>query len=156
MASMPDPIPDGPDDIGSCFPAPPPSSTSIQPNAFKTEFHLKSGRSTTVDSFSTFDHSHYQPPNQPIGDDKSKPWHPFQTLEDFEFSEIAHQAALNKDQTNRLLALIQQVFKGEVKVTLESHHDVSEAWKRVVKMMTPVNDFVRFHSRHKLRVEVAC
>ena len=156
MASMPDPIPDGPDDIGSCFPAPPPSSTSIQPDAFKTEFHPKSGRPTTVNSFSTFDRSHDQPPNQPIGDDKSKPWHPFQTLEDFEFSELAHQAALNKDQTNRLLALIQRVSKGEVKVTLESHRDVSEAWKRAAKMMTPVNDFVRFYSRRKLRVEVAC
>ena len=145
MASMPDPIPDVRGDIGSCFPAPGPSSVSIQPDAFKTKFHPKSGRPTTIDSFSTFDRSQNQPPNQHTGDDKSEPWHPFQTLEDFEFSEIAHQAALNKDQTNRLLALIQRVSKGEAKITLESHRDVSEAWKRAAKMMTPVNDFIRFY-----------
>jgi len=139
---MAGPTPGGLDDIASHFPAPGPSSASVQPDSFKTEFHPKSGRPPTVDTFSTFDRSQHQPPNQPIDADNSKPWHPFQTLEDFEFSEIAHQAALNKDQTNKLLALIRRISKGEAKLTLESHRDVSEAWKCAAKMMTPVNDSI--------------
>ncbi|KAI5983591.1 hypothetical protein EDD15DRAFT_2533716 [Pisolithus albus] len=126
-------IPDGPDH----FSVPAPVSANIQPDSFKTEFHPKSGRATTVDSFSTFDRSQGRTQSQPIVDDDSQPWHPFQTREDFEFSEIAHQAALNKDLTNKLLSLIQRIAKGEAKFTLQSHHDVTEAWKCAAKLMTP-------------------
>ncbi|KAI5996963.1 hypothetical protein EDD15DRAFT_2528643 [Pisolithus albus] len=126
-------IPDGPDH----FSVPAPVSANIQPDSFKTKFHPKSGRATTVDSFSTFDRSQGRTQSQPIVDDDSQPWHPFQTREDFEFSEIAHQAALNKDLTNKLLSLIQWIAKGEAKFTLQSHHDVTEAWKCAAKLMTP-------------------
>ncbi|KAI6094394.1 hypothetical protein EV401DRAFT_1881432, partial [Pisolithus croceorrhizus] len=84
----------------------------------------------TVDS-STFDHSQGQTQNQPIVDDDSQPWHPSQTHEDFKFSEMTHQAALNKDYVNKLLSIIQWIARGEAKFTLQSHHDVTEAWKCV-------------------------
>jgi len=45
---MAGPIPGGLDDIALHFPAPGPSSASIQPDSFKTEFHLKSGHPPTV------------------------------------------------------------------------------------------------------------
>ncbi|KIK18210.1 hypothetical protein PISMIDRAFT_109892 [Pisolithus microcarpus 441] len=118
----------------SRFPLP---SASIQPDSFKTGFHPKSGHPTMVDSFSTFDRSQGRTQNQPMVDDNSQPWHPFQTHEDFEFSEIAHQAALNKDHMNKLLSLIQRIAKGEAKFTLQSHHDITEAWKCAAKLMTP-------------------
>ena len=143
MASIPGPIPGGSDDIGSHFSASVPSSTNAKPDSFKTEFHLKSGRPTTIDSFSTFDRSQHRPSLSST--DTSEPWHPFQTLSDFEFSEIAHKAALNKEQTNKLLALMRQVSKGETKITLQSHHEVTEAWKRAAKIMTPVRDLIDFH-----------
>lgn len=122
------------------FSVPGPSSANVQPDSFKTEFHPKSGRPTAVDSFSKFDRSQHNAVPRSLIDDNSEPWHPFQTLADFEFSEIAHKSALNKDQTNRLLALIQKLCKGEAKLTLQSHHDVTEAWNRAAKLMTLVSE----------------
>ncbi|KIK18724.1 hypothetical protein PISMIDRAFT_24608 [Pisolithus microcarpus 441] len=133
-------IPDGPDELTLHLSVSTPPSANIQPDSFKTEFHPKSGHPMMVDSFSTFDCSQGQTQNQPMVDDDSQPWHPFQTCEDFEFSEIAHQAALNKDHMNKLLSLIQQnqIAKGKVKFTLQSHHDITKAWKCMAKLMTPV------------------
>ena len=151
-------IPGGSDEIVSHFSVPVgPSSTNAKPDSFKTEFHPKSGRPATVDSFSTFDRRSQHKPSLSTTGDSSEPWHPFQTLGDFEFSEIAHKAALNKEQTNKLLALIRQVSKGETKITLESHHEVTEAWKRAAKTMTPVRSLTEFPCRRDgLRNEITC
>jgi hypothetical protein len=137
MASIPHSISNISEGIASHFMAPGTSSASAQQDSFKTEFHLKSGRSTTINSFSVFDCSQCKIP-QSIIDDDYEPWYPFQTLGDFKFSEITHRAALNKDQTNQLLTLIWMVSKGETKLTLQSHHNVTEAWSCLAKLMMPV------------------
>ncbi|KAI6009909.1 hypothetical protein BKA83DRAFT_4133141 [Pisolithus microcarpus] len=151
-------IPDGPDELTLHLSVSTPPSANIQPDSFKTEFHPKSGHPMMVDSFSTFDCSQGQTQNQPMVDDDSQPWHPFQTCEDFEFSEIAHQAALNKDHMNKLLSLIQQnqIAKGKVKFTLQSHHDITKAWKCMAKLMTPFEKGVVFilHQKQDFEFDV--
>ncbi|KAG2133599.1 uncharacterized protein EDB93DRAFT_1093239, partial [Suillus bovinus] len=42
-----------------------------------------------------------------------EPWRPFCSHSDFEFAEIALNAALNKSQINALLALIGCISRGE-------------------------------------------
>ncbi|KAI6003353.1 hypothetical protein EDC04DRAFT_2871830 [Pisolithus marmoratus] len=54
-----------------------------------------------------------------IAENDSEPWHPFQTCGDFEFSELVHKAALNKDLTNQFLRLIQCLFEKHV---VNVHH----------------------------------
>ncbi|KAF9245417.1 hypothetical protein BU15DRAFT_85700 [Melanogaster broomeanus] len=101
-------------------------------DSFKTEYHPKSGHETVTESFSDFSHSHST--TQPIVDDK--PWQPFVTSGDFEFSEIAHHAALSKEQTDKLLALIRRIANGEAKLTLMSHGDLVKAWTCASILMT--------------------
>ncbi|KAG1721228.1 uncharacterized protein EDB91DRAFT_1088516 [Suillus paluster] len=63
------------------------------PHEFKTEIHPHSGHETllqTFEEFSVAPEAHKAPPAD------KEPWHPFQSHGDFEFSEIALEAALNK------------------------------------------------------------
>ncbi|KAG1797456.1 uncharacterized protein HD556DRAFT_1233350 [Suillus plorans] len=108
---------------------------SAPPNldTFKTEYHPHSGRATSVESFSTFGRKEHQLP--PIVD--NEPWQPFACRADFEFAELAHQAALNKNQTDELLRLIWRIADGQVKFTFKSHGDVSKAWDRAASQMSP-------------------
>ncbi|KAG1787402.1 uncharacterized protein HD556DRAFT_1312729 [Suillus plorans] len=65
-------------------------------DTFKTEYHPHSGRTTSVEIFSTFGRKEH--PQLPIIDEQ--PWQPFTCHVDFEFAELAHGAALNKNQTD--------------------------------------------------------
>ncbi|KAG0708008.1 hypothetical protein DFH29DRAFT_979597 [Suillus ampliporus] len=91
---------------------------------FKTEFHPHSGHPTTIETFSTYRSG--SGTRSPIVDDT--PWHPFTCRADFEFAELMHKAALNKDQTNELLKFIWR-FK--------THADIMTAWASASSQMTP-------------------
>ncbi|KAG0693167.1 hypothetical protein DFH29DRAFT_1040601, partial [Suillus ampliporus] len=100
-------------------------------DAMSTEYHPHSGRATSVETFSTFGCKECQQP--PVIDDE--PWQPFACRADFEFAELAHQAALNKNQTDELLRLIWRIADGQVKFTFKSHGDVSKAWDRAAVIL---------------------
>ncbi|KAG1870895.1 hypothetical protein F4604DRAFT_1583497 [Suillus subluteus] len=102
-------------------------------DTFKTEYHPHSGRATSIETFSAFGRKQDQQP--PIVDEE--PWQPFSCRADFEFAELAHNAALNKDHTDELLRLIWRIADGQAKLTFKSHRDVSSAWDRVAGQMTP-------------------
>ncbi|KAI6011650.1 hypothetical protein EDC04DRAFT_2871060 [Pisolithus marmoratus] len=78
-----------------------------------------SGHPVALESFSTFDRSHHDAGPKSIAENDSEPWRPFQMHGDFEFSELAHKAALNKDLTNQFLGLIQCLFEKHV---VNVHH----------------------------------
>ncbi|KAG1763350.1 hypothetical protein EV702DRAFT_982923 [Suillus placidus] len=103
-------------------------------DTFKTEYHPNSGRATSIETFSTFGRKQDQ--RLPIVDEE--PWQPFSCHADFEFAELAHNAALNKDHTDELLRLIWRIADGQAKLTFKSHRDVSSAWDRAAGQMTPV------------------
>ncbi|KAG2031478.1 hypothetical protein BDR03DRAFT_875934 [Suillus americanus] len=50
---------------------------------------------------------------------EEEPWCPFQSHGDFEFSEIALDAALNKNQVDRLLSLMACISQGQAQITLK-------------------------------------
>ncbi|KAG2129743.1 hypothetical protein DEU56DRAFT_872433 [Suillus clintonianus] len=102
-------------------------------DTFKTEYHPHSGRATSVETFSTFGHK--EPSQLPVIDEQ--PWQPFACRADFEFAELAHGAALNKNQTDELLRLIWRIADGQTNFTFKSHGDVSKAWDRAAAQMTP-------------------
>ncbi|KAG1795406.1 uncharacterized protein HD556DRAFT_1431701 [Suillus plorans] len=134
------------------------SSLPIMPSAppnldtFKTEYHPHSGRATSVESFSTFGCKEHQLP--PIVD--NEPWQPFACYADFEFAKLAHQAALNKNQTDELLRLIWRIADGQVKFTFKSHGDVSKAWDRAASQMSPFekHTITVEHKREDLKYNV--
>ncbi|KAI6018238.1 hypothetical protein BKA83DRAFT_4058382, partial [Pisolithus microcarpus] len=125
-------------------------------DSFKTKFHPKSGHPMAFESFSTFDCSHCDAVSKSVIENDSEPWHPFQTCGDFEFSELAHKAALNMDLTNQLLTLIQWLVSSEVRLTLHSDHDIREAWTHAAKLMTLFEKHVInvHHAKHDLEFNV--
>ncbi|KAG1883635.1 hypothetical protein F4604DRAFT_1920145 [Suillus subluteus] len=107
--------------------------TSARSDTFKTEFHPHSGRPETVETFSAYGGG--SATRSPIVDDT--PWHPFTCRADFKFAELAHKAALNKDQTNELLKFIWRVADGHMKFSFKTHADVMTAWARSSTQLTP-------------------
>ncbi|KAG1819402.1 hypothetical protein DFJ58DRAFT_720208 [Suillus subalutaceus] len=80
-------------------------------------------------------HPHTGDTQSPVIDDE--PWQPFSCRADFEFAELAHRAALSKDQTNELLKFIWRVADGRTNFTFKTHNDVSAAWTRASSQLTP-------------------
>ena len=65
------------------------------------------------------------------------PWLPFSTRADFEFADIALDAGLNTKQSNRLIALIHRIAKGEP-FTLKNHAEVQKRWNEASGKLTKV------------------
>ncbi|KIJ59110.1 hypothetical protein HYDPIDRAFT_177922 [Hydnomerulius pinastri MD-312] len=57
-----------------------------------------------------------------------KPWSPFHSLGNFEFAEIALDAALNKAQVDALLNLFTHVANGGAKITLKNESELLWEW----------------------------
>ena len=70
-----------------------------------------------------------------------KPWRPFHSREDFEFAELVHNAALNRNQIDALVKLIRQCEKSPGSFTFEGFQDVEKSWKDASKLLTPVSAF---------------
>ncbi|KIK18571.1 hypothetical protein PISMIDRAFT_14280 [Pisolithus microcarpus 441] len=64
------------------------------------------------------------------------PWYPFRSHLDFEFAELALEAALNKEQVNCLLCLMKSIRSvGEV-FTLNEYNDLQSTWWAASHRMT--------------------
>jgi hypothetical protein len=114
---------------------PAPAASAQLPSEFKTEFHPRSGRQTLFQPFDQFGISP-EAQDAPIVD--KEPWCPFRSRGDFEFSEIAIEAALNKSQINALLSLITRISEGHAQITLKNEADLSKAWDNAAAELTPV------------------
>ncbi|KAG1897930.1 uncharacterized protein F5891DRAFT_1129641 [Suillus fuscotomentosus] len=88
-------------------------------DTFKTEYHPKSGHATSIKTFPMFGCKQDQ--QLPIVEEE--PWQPFSCRADFEFAELVHNAALNKDHTDALLQLIWRIVDGQANITFKSHHN---------------------------------
>ncbi|KAG1861238.1 hypothetical protein F4604DRAFT_1684061 [Suillus subluteus] len=113
---------------------PAPAASAQLPSKFKTEDHPHSGRQTLFQPFDQFDISP-ETQDAPIVD--KEPWCPFRSCGDFEFSEIAIEAALNKSQINALLSLITHISEGHAQITLKNEANLSKAWDNAAAELTP-------------------
>ncbi|KAG2753584.1 hypothetical protein P692DRAFT_201705525 [Suillus brevipes Sb2] len=103
---------------------PQPAVHIAHPHEFKTEFHPRSGRETLLQTFEEFGVASEALKAPPA--DK-KPWRPFRSRGDFEFSEIALEAALNQGQVDKLLSLIARIAQGDTHFT---KHDIMVPYKK--------------------------
>ncbi|KAG2114095.1 hypothetical protein BD769DRAFT_1630026 [Suillus cothurnatus] len=123
---------------------PAPAASAQLPSEFKTEYHPRSGRPTLFQPFDEFRTSEAQH-NAPIIDDE--PWCPFRSRGDFEFSEIAIEAALNKSQINSLLSLITRISEGRAQITLKNEADLLKAWDNAAAELTSKEQVYEVHAR---------
>lgn len=68
-----------------------------------------------------------------------EPWLPFHSREDFEFSEIVHEAAMNQSQINTLIKFIYHCQENPGGFTLRDYNDVKSSWDRASKLLTGVS-----------------
>lgn len=81
------------------------NSWQVEPDDIQTEYHPRSGRDTGIARFQDYGQEAHNLPKQ-LRD--GVPWHPYETRLDFDFSELMLEAALNREQTSRLISLIQR------------------------------------------------
>ncbi|KAG1785043.1 uncharacterized protein HD556DRAFT_1451136 [Suillus plorans] len=112
-----------------------------QPYEFKTEFHPRSGREMLYQHFEEFG---VTPEMQTLPAEEEL-WRPFQSHGDFEFSEIALNAALNKNQVDWLLSLMARISQSQAQITLKNEADLRKALDNAVAELTPF-------SKHEVKV----
>ncbi|KAG1729317.1 uncharacterized protein EDB91DRAFT_1239239 [Suillus paluster] len=103
-----------------------PAASVQPPSEFKTEYHPPSCHPTLFQPFDEFRVS-LEAQQTPIDEE---PWRPFISHADFEFSEIALDAALIKSQIDALLDLILRV--SQVPVTYKKNEQVYEVHTRPI------------------------
>ncbi|KAI5982871.1 hypothetical protein EDD15DRAFT_2179824, partial [Pisolithus albus] len=64
------------------------------------------------------------------------PWYPFRSRLDFEFAELALEAALSKEQINCFLKLIKSARCGRDSFTLNKYADLRSTWRAASHRMT--------------------
>ncbi|PPQ82862.1 hypothetical protein CVT24_008300 [Panaeolus cyanescens] len=121
----------------------PDASQSSQPppigvDAFKTEFHPHSKRSTRVESFDNYgkEDARERKGKRKAHPTTDTPWEPFQTRADFEFADIALASALTRTQIERLLQLMTRCIEKEEQFTLKDFEDVSSRWEAAARNHT--------------------
>lgn len=113
-----------------------PAVSSQRPIEFKTEYHPSSGREPLHQAFDEFRlDAHDTAEALPVNEE---PWHPFASRADFEFAEIALDAALNKSHIDGLLSLIAHIAGGQVKITLTNDADFRQALRSASTQVTMV------------------
>ncbi|KAI0684868.1 hypothetical protein BC835DRAFT_1291935 [Cytidiella melzeri] len=124
---------------------PPPISPNDQPqhpsiDDIKVEYHAGAQRPTVVFAFEDFCKERLQPDPSVLND---KPWHPFNSREDFEFAELVHEARMSQDMINRLLKLMQKVNSGQSGLTFSTYADVRQAWEKASLFYPMVSPFTK-------------
>lgn len=102
----------------------------------KIEYHPKSGCQYVIQCFQDYEFSS-TPKKSVVIDDE--PWKPFCTQLDFEFAELALQAALSKGQINAFIKLIHHCAEQVEKLTLKNSDDLEDVWENASTRMTPVS-----------------
>ncbi|KAG2140569.1 hypothetical protein DEU56DRAFT_870910 [Suillus clintonianus] len=112
----------------------PPQPVPIErPCEFKTEFHPRSGHETCYQPYEEFGVT----PKQQAIPAEEEPWRPFRSRSDFEFSEIALDAALNENQVDRLLSLMARISQGQAQIMLANKADLRKALDNAAAELTP-------------------
>jgi hypothetical protein len=117
-----------------------------QKNDVRRDFHEKSGLPSEFIAFDNYYHNTHNPSDihNPTPETSDAPWKPFGSLSEFEFAEVALEAALNKKQVDKLLKIVQRCIKGEDGFDLQSHNDLTSAWKDAAAMVSPVRSKIRY------------
>ena len=105
-------------------------------NDIKTEYHPAHQKEQLIQTFEEYiaSDAKLREPVQSTED----PWKPYKTRLDFELSEFALSAYLNKDHIERLIKMINIAASGLDNLTLTNHSDLLEVKKIASQQLTPV------------------
>lgn len=114
------------------------SPYSPKEDDFRTQYHPHSERATAFAPFDEYGKESDSLKSPPVS---SEPWSPFPHRLDFDIGELIHEAALTKDQTNRLLSMIHRCVQGEP-YTLRTHKDLESVWDSAAEKCVQVSQVV--------------
>lgn len=114
------------------------SGSDIQFDDIQTEFHLASGKDPVIEHFGDYGHTEEFAYKDPP---KSRPWAPSESCLDFEIANLIPQAALNKEQTTTLIALLKCVAAGE-EFSLRSHNDIKNKCETASDICTKMSQII--------------
>ncbi|KAI0373353.1 hypothetical protein BV20DRAFT_1013853, partial [Pilatotrama ljubarskyi] len=108
----------------------PPSLRNAPAELFVDDFltvpHPHSGRPSTIHHIQDFNR---KAPDVDPSQLPQKPYHPFNTLEDFDFAEFTSKVSLNQAEINSLLELVRRICDKPDNLTFTSAKDVTQAWE---------------------------
>jgi len=107
---------------------------SLTIDNIRTEFHPNSGRGVKVETFEDYREHTLKPSSVP---EITDPWRPFQSRTDFEFAQLALDAALTKTHVDKLIQLVERCIKGQDSSNLTNHQDLYKTWDAASTMLTP-------------------
>jgi len=113
----------------------PPLAASLTIDNIRTEYHPNSGRGVKVETFEDYREHTLKPISVP---EITDPWRPFQSRTDFEFAQLALEAALTKTHVDKLIQLVERCIKGQDSFNLTNHQDLYNTWDAASTMLTPV------------------
>jgi hypothetical protein len=114
----------------------PDSEAELKLDDIKIEYHPSSSRPPEIfpfDEFKRYTESMYEPPPD------QKPWKPFRSREDFEFAEIALDAAMNRAQIDAMIKLFHRCLNHMGSFTLQNNDDLKDVWDKALNILTPVS-----------------
>lgn len=128
------------------FPSPrdsPPSLANVTDGAManesRTEYHPRSNKPAKVGHFNSEGHRASTQCPHPT----PTPWWPFfRSLEDFLVSELLLECHLSRDQSDRLIKIIDSCVNGKGLFTFKSVSDVEAAWDQASLKLAPVSSRV--------------
>lgn len=114
-----------------------------QENDIRRDFHEKSGQPSEFSTFEDYSKNTHNPSKSstriPTTPETSEtPWKPFGSYSEFEFAEVALEAALNTRQVDKLLKIMQRCIRKDDDFSLHTHNDLTSAWKDAAAMVSPV------------------
>jgi hypothetical protein len=109
-----------------------------QPNIddIQIEYHPSSKHLTRIDAFEEFGRTSIPP--TPVH--SHCPWLPFHSKAEFEFAEVALQAAMSNKQLNALINVVHTLIKGKEAFEVKNHHNIQALWDRALESLTPVGN----------------
>lgn len=125
-------------------------SNSATPEALiddiRVKYHPHSGRISETLPFEEFGRKRDSASTQCTPNET--PWKPFRSQADFEFAEIALDAALNQQQVEALIKLFHHCIESKDKLfTLRNHADLVNMWDNASSHLTPVCDLAKCWSK---------
>ncbi|EPT01467.1 hypothetical protein FOMPIDRAFT_1120536, partial [Fomitopsis schrenkii] len=104
-------------------------------NDIKTVFHPRTGKDPLIQSLEDYNRSETQTrvPPKPTED----PWKPYKTRLDFEVSEFALSAYLNKDHVEKLILLLNIAATGQDKLTITNNAELVKIRESASSLLTP-------------------
>lgn len=109
-------------------------------DAIRTEYHPHAKLPPKVVKFEEY-REHHSQHRRPTPRNPTKPWTPFRTRAEFEFAEIAIDAALNKRQVDALIKVFHRCIEGKDTFELKGHADLIEMWELASVLHTRVHSF---------------